>query len=536
MKRKLLFIVIALLSAFVYLLFAAARGASGFPLDDAWIHQVYARNLATRGEFAFFPGQSSAGSTSPLWAILLSLGYLLRVDFRVWTYFVGALFVGASAIVAARLTDYLFAFYALRTTHHASSFACPFDVIQGVAQNRLLTHRASRITFYVSLFMLFEWHLAWSAVSGMEIPLFILLSLFLLERFYACERAWVLGLGAGLLTLTRPEGVVLAALVGIGLSLRAERSKPQPVSWRLLRAKLVLSGVEGTALVMTNAVLYGLGFATIVAPYLLFNFAMSGALLPNTFYAKNAEYAILFERVPFVVRWLQLLVVPWIGAQILWLPGFIFIIVALARGRQWRALIPVAWVVLLPTLYALRLPVAYQHGRYEMPIVPFLALYGIWGTAELLARSKPRVIRATWTLSTSVLLILFWVLGAKAYATDVAIIDCEMVQTARWIAAHAPADARIAAHDIGALGYFYPRPFIDLAGLVSPEVIPFIRDEGRLRDYLFLRNTQYAIFFPDWYPALDADARFAPVHQRDCAVTRESGGTNMVVYRVLEDR
>jgi hypothetical protein len=52
-----------------------------------------------------------------------------------------------------------------------------------------------------------------------------------------------------------------------------------------------------------------------------------------------------------------------------------------------------------------------------------------------------------------------------------------MVAVSEWVAANTPPDDLIAAHDIGALGYFARRPLLDLAGLVSPEVIPFIRDE-----------------------------------------------------------
>ncbi|MGH2522659.1 MAG: hypothetical protein ACRDH2_09170, partial [Anaerolineales bacterium] len=70
--------------------FLSASRAGGFPLDDAWIHQTYARNLGIFGQFAFVPGQPSAGSTSPLWSGLLALGYLLRVDYRVWAYALGA--------------------------------------------------------------------------------------------------------------------------------------------------------------------------------------------------------------------------------------------------------------------------------------------------------------------------------------------------------------------------------------------------------------------------------------------------------------
>src|SRR6185503_92261 len=84
-----LFFGLALLSAILYLSFSYAGGFLGFPLDDAWIHQTYARNLGLSGQFAFIPGQPSAGSTSPLWSVLLAIGYFLRIDYRVWTYGLG---------------------------------------------------------------------------------------------------------------------------------------------------------------------------------------------------------------------------------------------------------------------------------------------------------------------------------------------------------------------------------------------------------------------------------------------------------------
>ncbi len=482
---------------------AAVRGAPGFALDDAWIHQVYARNLATRGEFSFFPGQPSAGSTSPLLTILLSIGYLLRIDFRAWAYLLGAFLIGLSAVLVGRLAQRIFP--------------------------------SSLLPFYFSLFTLFEWHLAWSAVSGMEIPLFVFLSLLLLERYYAGERAWVVGLIAGLLTLTRPEGVVLAGLVALGMASekwdadrRGQTRKEFPF---YLRSHLPWRTVPGSVVIRV-LLSFGFAFTLALAPYLFFNLATSGTILPNTFYAKNVEYAILFDRTPFLVRWLELLAVPWVGASILLLPGAVFIAISLVRRREWRALIPFVWLLILPALYAARLPVAYQHGRYEMPVVPFIALYGIWGTAALLERIKSWVVRTAWAFSIAAVLVAFWLVGADAYATDVAIINCEMVDTARWVAANAPADAVVAAHDIGALGYFYPRQFIDLAGLVTPEVIPFMRDEGRLREFLFSRHATFAIFFPDWYPSLAADPRFVPVYQTGCAATRAAGGTNMTVYRI----
>ena len=49
-------------------------GAAGFPLDDSWIHLHFARNLAEGAGFAYNPGVPVAGSTAPLWTLVLAAG------------------------------------------------------------------------------------------------------------------------------------------------------------------------------------------------------------------------------------------------------------------------------------------------------------------------------------------------------------------------------------------------------------------------------------------------------------------------------
>src|ERR1700734_377785 len=64
------------LGAFL-LLASVLRGHFGFPLDDSWIHQVVARNLAEFHVLGFNPGKLSSGSTSPLWTLILTLGWVV---------------------------------------------------------------------------------------------------------------------------------------------------------------------------------------------------------------------------------------------------------------------------------------------------------------------------------------------------------------------------------------------------------------------------------------------------------------------------
>src|SRR5262245_44722032 len=58
----------------------------GFPLDDAWIHQVVARTFAQTGTLGYAPGHHGAGATSYLWAALLAINLKsLHFDPVRWT-------------------------------------------------------------------------------------------------------------------------------------------------------------------------------------------------------------------------------------------------------------------------------------------------------------------------------------------------------------------------------------------------------------------------------------------------------------------
>jgi hypothetical protein len=132
-------------------------------------------------------------------------------------------------------------------------------------------------------------------------------------------------------------------------------------------------------------------------------------------------------------------------------------------------------------------------------------------------------------LATALVALAFWIMGARAYGRDVAFIESEMVVTARWVAANTESQAIIAAHDIGALGYYGKRTLVDLAGLITPEVIPIIRDEVQLKAYLDSHQVDYLVTFPSWYPHLVEGLQ--PLFLSGGSYSQAFDGENMAVYR-----
>jgi hypothetical protein len=410
---------LVILSALLYLGYSLHYGFVGFPLDDAWIHQTYARNLALHHQFAYNVGEPSVGSTSPLWTLLLAPAYLLPGDYRLWTYLLGAVLLLLTGWIIHRLSSCLF----------------PDDPL---------------VPILTSVFCLLEWHLAWAAFSGMETILFVFLSLLSMERHLAGERPLLNGLITGLLALTRPEGAILLLLLILD------------TLWRRKRGSHSLTWPE----VAVHLILLLLGFGLLMLPYFTFHFTITGQIFPNTFYAKQAEYQEIIASLPIWVRGAQLAGVTVVGAQVLVIPGCLYAVYKIIKARQAKAALPFIWWFSLVTIYTVRLPVTYQHGRYLIPTIPILILYGVWGTRNL--HGLHRIVRQVLLIAIPILLFIFWLRGAEQYATDVRIIDSELGATGRWLRDNTPPQALIGAHDIGAIGYFSERDLLDTAGLASP--------------------------------------------------------------------
>ena len=453
----------------------ATGAVLGFPLDDSWIHLQFARNLAAGEGLAFVGGRWVGGSTGPLWTALLSCGFLLPGSPLVW-----AKLMGITCLLA--------------TVAGMSVLAREYGL--GIGATTLAT----------TLLALTDW-LVWSALSAMEIPLFLLLvtwGLALHERERRRGRGILSSLLFGAGALARPEALLLVVLALADRVFRFERST------RGLRIEL---GAH-------SQIWLGLAVAGIVTlPAAIFNAVAHGSVFPTT----------LFVKTDAAHRFVPALRDLWTAGEVLFRPqpwALVFAAVGAAGlldrlgSRRQRSLLPLWWLLALPCAYsALAEPGGRMYvgnfGRYLFPLFPPLLLLGCLGLERTGRRLADVVVGGrrwpiAWLLAAMVLLPSarsLWT-GASRYALNVRNVADSDVAAALWIAEHLPAGARLATQDIGALAFHTPNPLLDLVGIVNPEILAWSRGENRgshptglggLFEFLERERVDYLLLFPESY-------------------------------------
>ncbi|MBK8232881.1 MAG: hypothetical protein IPK72_20450 [Candidatus Eisenbacteria bacterium] len=421
-----------------YLISAAhsANGAHGFPLDDPWIHLTYARNLALHQSFAYFPGdRASAGSTAPLYTLILSVGYLLFRDEKVLSYALGILFHAGFLGIAA-----LWARKHLGDIVWAAGFV---------------------------LILAFDPRIAILAVSGMETSLFLFL---VALAFWARAegRMRLLGIALGLALWVRPDALILAAVFGLDALLAR------------LRASFPSGGSTADA-PRGSVSAWLVPFAGLLVAYPLFNLLTGGVLIPNTFAAKHAYYNTpipTFIRGDLAECFLSLafwaltpLALVQVGLEV-W---------RLVRGERGALRAELGWAIALPLAYMLLLPFSHRFSRYLVPALPAVALLGLATLRGLLLGGKEA--RVGKPAAATGLVLLAALVGAQAFGIPrAARIFTEACgyhlarheRAGRWMKANLPADAVIATHDVGAIAFYSERRVVDTVGLIQRDAIPYL--------------------------------------------------------------
>lgn len=496
-RRLLLWLVPAVLWVVYYELLAIrAAGAPGFPLDDAWIHAQFARNIATGHGFTYTGDRWIAGSTSPAWTLLLAIGYFITRD-----VVVGAKLVGVGLLLVC-----------------------------GVLSARLATTLTGRSEFapIAGLTVALIPAMAWGALSGMELGLTTALVLggFCVHTTSSDqpkrEMASIALFSAA--CLARPETLVLLGLVALDVLARA---------WR-----------RGTSL--RTAVLVGAVAAGILGPFVFFDYVTTGKPLPTTFYAKsgpglvlavsegNGELLsrLLFTHGPDAVSKLGETLVAQFGAlSAVILLGTVTVVVRSGPRTRGGALI-VSGVVLTAFAMGLVAPMRLkpENFRYTAQLVSLVAVLGVTGVSILMpfiTRPMARLVCLSLVLGT---VGQQSIREANFYATSVTNIQHLQVALGQWMQRSIPAGSRVAVNDIGALAYFSGHHIIDLEGLVSPEALAYPRPE---RGIGFTRATEpdFIAIFPFWYPDISSRPDLFPeVHRQSISGNVVSAGDTLVVY------
>jgi arabinofuranosyltransferase len=453
-------------------------GAWGFPLDDSWIHLHFARNLAEGHGFAYNPGRPVAGSTAPLWTLLLAAG---------------AFVAGASVAMAKTLGVACALAAALLTRRAARAWGAPpvIALVAGVA-------------------LLWTGPIAWGALSGMEVTLAALLVAATLLA-HAREHLVATALLAALAVAARPEAALLLPLLALA----------RPLTLRRAAVFVVVP-------VVVLAPVVAFSYATVGAPYPATAAAkVEGGLIGWLGGLREPLTLTLFARPwAFVREWLA-----WLW-QINPLLPLAVPAIALVWRRSGRALGVVALALVAhPLGMALLAPYrgpGFQEGRYSIHLLPLAVV--VLAAAFALSAARWRAALLVW------LVLALWTLvpAAERYAWGVQNIEAMQVRIGRWVAAHTRQGARLAVNDIGAIAWVSRREIVDLMGLVTPEILPY-RREGEDGVIRFVADVcpDYVIIFPTWFPRLAGRTDLLePLERVRLERVEVSGGPEMVVYRV----
>jgi tetratricopeptide (TPR) repeat protein len=468
---SLVFILVAVMVFLWYSLHLAhlQNGTFGFPLDDPWIHLQFARNIHEYGSYSYFKDEIvTSGSTSPLYTLLLALGFSITTDEFLLSYSLDILFLLAAGVMLFRL------------------------VTHTIPDGRLVALAATAA-------LLMEPRLHWAALSGMETTLFIFMLLLVFDA-YLRKKQVVLGISSGLLIWIRPEAVLFLFILGVHVLYekywvpsRTQRRNHESTgpSFKWLRRPILV------------LVVIGLGYA-------VFNLILSGSLFPNTFAAKIKYYSVGSGR-DFHRDFLQFvagghMILPAFLAVI----GLIHVFNAIRKRNSTTGLVAVLWIAGMYLAYWRNLPFLYQEGRYMMPIIPFVLILAVGGArwlGSIVRRfiSQPREttvvhIAAGTTIALVAALNSVAAVDARHNYIDMCLsINQKQVRTAHWIRDHLPVHAVVGTHDIGAIAYYSGRKIADMVGLISREMIRNIGNLVKLKDFLRQSGVTHLAVLHNWF-------------------------------------
>jgi hypothetical protein len=443
-----------------------STGPFQFPLDDSYITLEFARNFAWLHRFTYDGIHAAPGATSPLHVLLLALVTRLGLPLEAADATLGVVFfllaVERTGALAWRLTQ----------SKRAMLVSAGLTALSG--------------------------YLVYDSLNGLETTLFIFLVVAWVESLVASAQTQQVSRGAVLwlflAVLTRPEALWLAASAGLYFLVRAIRSPGERARLLTLLVSLAAAG----------------------ALALLTQWMLMGSPFPHTALAKM--YLFGDYRKPLGMR----LSIFWYGLRMVWNPLYFFLLLAIWAQRTRIILwLLFPWLVITEASFCLLLPgqVETYWGRYQHPLMPFVFLLAGDGLERLSEWLKKYRVGSVARIFALGLVIALCGINLRELAgelrDDKGIIRDNHFWAVKWLERHAPADARIATHDIGVLRYVGGYNLLDLSGLTNPQAFERNRAAQGQFDYLAQQRPDYLIGIDFW---LEGYLHYFP--QLDCCATR----------------
>jgi arabinofuranosyltransferase len=485
----------------------------GFPIDDAYIHQQFARNLAEHGEIAFNLGQPSSGDTAPAYVWLLAI---LR------------LVLGHGVLAAVVLGVF-------------SSLALAIGVY-GLL--RSFTGRAD-LAFWGGLLAVAIAPSVFSAYQGMESPVYGALFVWALWAYGLPRRRW---LGITLFAFgvfLRPEFLLCGPFIALERLIAHWRGGR--LEWRPL-----LREVAGAAAIF-------LVFAGLWSAYC---YRLDGHLVPTTYHAKvllaASGWDDLLTNVVREERWADLpramLLRPWTtfaknAEALLFRNPLLALLLPVAAYYAWHgrrraggSAVVLGMLVLalyspIRSLYDYNAPgLGFQQQRYFVQASALLivvAAFGFAARARQLGRELDLRRLGPLALLLSLPCFASWLVFVPVGVDN---IDDMHVTLGHWLRDNTAPDDLIATNDIGAIAYYSDRRILDLCGLVEPELVDWALAGKGIENYVAAKRPKLVAIFPAWFPGLVRSPALRPIRAIKLENPMVVGGPAMLVYATDWDR
>ncbi len=474
----------------------SSRG-QGVPLDDSWIHYIYAQSFATTFRLDYNPGESEAGFTSLLWIILQTPGVWLGVWPPVFAKVLGLL-------------------------AHILCAALVFDILK---KNSSVT-----IAFGAALIVALDPLMAFSSMSGMETTLYAAVLLLALKELL--DARWrMLGLALAACVLARPDGIIMVFVTWFCLALARIRFGERRRDDKL--------GFEHLVWIV------GLPLAA-AGLWMAYNQGATGHLFPTSYYARS-------QGLPGVFNWQALAVLkrgladtfPLMQSAVsvaFIVAGFVGFIFSPRRFRLLAiALLPAMLALLMGGRVIEVIGGTFPGNRYLVPIFPFLVLAAGSGVAfiDLLIYEKAFKHRNyAYLIETMTALLLIFALSGLPYSyfersrlLKTTFADyCRDIHNMQesfgdWVRDNVPEDAAVCVFDAGAIRYLGERETVDILGLNTAGFPPQNPAEVR-------RRCGYLITYPVHSKDLIEALTLKELHRIDLPDNQACADRLMVAFEI----